>query len=133
MFLVMLVSVVQIQGQTARHTTDNHGQRDHDGATEALALIDIPKQTPSANTRHEDPATDNKEHAVKLTGLPPVTLNPVTLTDKQKTFWDYVFDWGPWVFTFVLAIVGALQAFLLLRTWQAIKQQANIANRTLIA
>jgi len=76
--------------------------------------ISTPPQANPANV----PAPDNTQHSVKLTSLPPVTL-----ADKNKTVWDYLFDWGPWAFGLVLAVAGVLQLKLLSVTWNEIKGQ----------
>jgi hypothetical protein len=80
-----------------------------------------PEQPISADEYGGQQAPDNSEHSVKLTSLPPITL-----ADKNKTIWDYVFDWGPWVFNMLLVIVGGLQIWLLFITWKTITRQADL-------
>jgi hypothetical protein len=63
---------------------------------------------------------DDSEHRVKLTGLPPITL-----TYKPKTAREYLFDWGPWVFSLLLVIIGAVGLCAAYKTLKAIESQAN--------
>ena len=79
-----------------------------------------PTQPPEDAQRAGNPTSDDKEHSVKLTSLPPVTL-----ADKQKTFWELVFDWGPWAFGLFLAIAGGVQLWLLKITWKTIHEQRS--------
>jgi hypothetical protein len=75
--------------------------------------------TPKPDT---PPATiEDKEQKVAVQSLPPIAL-----VRERKTLWDYVFDWGPWVSTFLLAVVCGLEVWLLLRTWRTIERQNAI-------
>jgi hypothetical protein len=83
---------------------------------------------PVASDAHSAQITgEDKEHSIKLTSLPPVTI-----ADKQKTFLDHALDWGPWVSNFLLVIVGGFQVWLLFRTWKTIKRQADIQQASLL-
>jgi hypothetical protein len=96
---------------------NNQGQKANDGSAPSLPLgkpVTAPPQTKPADI----PTADDAEHSIKLTSLPPVTL-----TDKNKTVWDYFFDWGPWAFGFVLAVAGVWQLLLLRVTWKTIQGQ----------
>ena len=42
---------------------------------------------------------------------------------------DYLFQWGPWVFSCLLVVVGGFQAWWLMLTWKAIQKQVA-AQRT---
>lgn len=48
---------------------------------------------------------------------------------SDTTIFGYLFQWGPLVFSFLLVVVGALQAKWLMLTWQAIQKQIT-AQRT---
>ena len=99
---------------------DDKGSSDHESADKTQPLV-VKKERPgAADTNGKQVTPEDKEHSVKLTSLPPVTI-----TDKQKTFWDHVLDWGPWGFNFLLAIASGLQVWLLLRTWREIHRQAD--------
>ncbi len=77
----------------------------------------------SSQGNSHDQNNENKEHSIVIRELPPVTIN--TLKD-----WA---DWGYWGFSLGLLIVGGFQVWLVWKTLGAIKRQADIANRTLIA
>lgn len=85
------------------------------------SLVSKPIDPGTAKSNGEPRASEDREHSVKLSSLPPVTL-----TDKTKTFRDEVLDWGPWIFNFLLVVVGALQIWLLFRTWRTIDRQADL-------
>ncbi|HEV8038010.1 MAG TPA: hypothetical protein VGP62_04035 [Bryobacteraceae bacterium] len=84
--------------------------------------ITIPAHEPkdSGNEGHTVAAQD-KEQSVKLTSIPTVTV-----ADKQKTWIDYLFDWGPWVFSLVLVFVGVVGVILARRTLGTMDRQANL-------
>jgi hypothetical protein len=117
-------------GQTVKPSTqggnkgEDQGQSKQGAPAPASSLTNKPEQ-PSTTKPNGDPITsEDKEHPVKLTGLPPITV-----TSQEKTVWDHILDWGPWVFNFGLVAVGILQIVLLKWTWQAIERQANIMDK----
>jgi hypothetical protein len=59
---------------------------------------------------------DNAQQAIRVTELPSVSVHP------QR---DWA-DWGYWVFSGLLVIVGGLQVWLLLRTLNQVRRQADI-------
>jgi hypothetical protein len=77
-----------------------------------------PSQSP-VNAKHaSEVGAEETKHSVTLTSVPPLTIN-----DKKKSFWDHVYDWGPWFFGLFLAVAGGVQLRLLRVTWKAIQEQ----------
>jgi hypothetical protein len=113
----------QVPAQSSDNT-NHQSQGNQSTRDRSPVLVNTKKQAAKPSGGLEEPADDEKEHSVKLTSLPPVTLN-----EKPKTFRDQVLDWGPWISNFLLVGVGGLQVWLLLRTWQTIERQANIMQR----
>jgi len=130
---VILSAMPPMPGQTVKPAAQsgNKGQNQSQGnqstPAQVLPLVNKPEQPVSADSYSGQVADKDKEHSVKLTSLPPVTL-----TDKHKTFWDHVLDWGPWVFNLLLAFAAGLQVWLLYRTWERIRRQADLMNRQAI-
>jgi hypothetical protein len=124
---VLLTTMCPMPGQAVKDATQGSDKGEAHGEDNQVST---PKSPPLAGKAIQ-PATskpdggpiagDDKEHSVKLTSLPPVTL-----TDKSKTVGDHILDWGPWIFNLGLVIVGALQVVLLIRTRDQIKRQAEI-------
>src|SRR5271170_3205013 len=73
-------------GQTSGNIQQKR-EGNHPASTPTIPVAKPDSAVPSDTDGHKQ-APDNTEHRVTLTSLPPVTL-----TDKQKTFWDHVFDW----------------------------------------
>jgi len=96
---------------------NNQGQNKN-GHSAPSASMGKPPKAPESAKPADVPAGNNDEHSVKLTSLPPVTI-----LDKEKTFWNYFFDWGPWAFGLVLAVAGVWQLILLRVTWKTIQAQ----------
>jgi hypothetical protein len=71
-------------------------------------------------------AAQNQQQKITVVSLPDVSI-----AKQKKGFWDYLFEWGPWIFNLLLVIVGGLQVWLLLRTWKTIGRQADIADAAL--
>lgn len=90
----------------------------------AFPLVAPLKQAPAAQQHGGEVTANDSHNSVELTRIPPVTI-----VKNQKGFWDYVFDWGPWVFSFFLVGVGGWQVWLLFRTLGAIKRQADTMER----
>lgn len=119
------VAVPPIPRQTADNSAGSGGniQNQHEQSNPKSQLMVSPLPEGSARPAKPDAEqehAENKENAVALTSLPPVTI-----ADKRKTFWDYLYDWGPWVFACLLTVVGFLQAGLLYGTLKAIKRQGD--------
>src|ERR1700735_1045935 len=60
------------------------------------------------------------QRSVNLTSLPPISI-----VKEKKTWKDHLYDWGPWVFSLILAVAGGWQLYLLKITWKAIQAQAS--------
>lgn len=103
----------------------SHGQGNQSAPAPSPSLINKSEQPIAAENHTGQVAADEKEHSIKLTSLPPITLS-----DKRKTFWDHVLDWGPWVSNFLFLVVGGFQIWLLIRTWRTIDRQANLQEFT---
>jgi hypothetical protein len=90
-------------------------QKNPESSRQAPFVVEAAQDTLSS--QHDQ---DNAEHSVKLTSLPPVTL-----ADKAKTLWDYVYEWGPWICNLFLVLVGFLQVMLLRQTRREMSRQAR--------
>jgi hypothetical protein len=104
--------------------SENQSQSKQGAATQTLPFVASNKSPITADQHGGQVAAEDEEHSVKLTSLPPITV-----TSQEKTIWDHVLDWGPWVFDFGLVAVGILQVVLLKWTWKAIERQANIMDK----
>jgi hypothetical protein len=78
-------------------------------------------QTKGTDKYDGNVAPKETEYSVKLTGSPVVTI-----ADKNKSVIDYVFDWGPWVFNALLAVVGVIGIVLACRTLRTMGKQAEL-------
>jgi hypothetical protein len=79
---------------------------------------------PSHDANRSEQGTDNSQHSISVSKLPPVTV----VTTKR----DWA-DWGYWVFSGLLVVVGGLQVWLLRRTLGAIQRQADLMERQTVA
>jgi len=128
MLLAVCQAPIPMPGQATR--TTNQGGNEAQEERKAQNTI-TPKpppirednKTPAPTENRAQIAAQNPEYNVKLTGLPPVAI-----ADKNKTVWDHVFDWGPWVFSLLLVVVGAIGVGLAHRTLQTFDRQAEIMN-----
>ena len=72
-------------------------------------------------------ATPQEQKAAVAAGPPvssaPAPAAPTAHATERSGFPDTVYEWGPWVFGFLLVLVGGLQVWLLLRTGRAIQEQ----------
>jgi len=80
------------------------------------APIETKDNRPAENDNRKE-HHENAEHDVGITKLPPVTVNP---TKRDLA------DWGYWVFSLLLVVVGFLQVWLVYRTLGAIRRQADL-------
>ena len=126
-----LVALAPVPGQSVESSAQvagkGQGQGNHAATTPTPSLVEKPKQLGASDPHSGQIVSEDKEHSVKLTSLPPVTI-----TDKPKMFWDHALDWGPWVANFLLVIVGTLQVWLLWKTWQKIGKQAELTGGQLV-
>ncbi len=121
--LLTVTSFYSAAGQTATPpnksggSANSNSQGKNGAPVSPPAVANIPQQP--TDLRHQGEAGGKEaEHSVTLTNVPPLTIN-----EKQKTFLDYVYQWGPWFFGLFLAIAGGVQLRLMRVTWVAIKEQ----------
>jgi hypothetical protein len=129
-FLAIAEAPIPVPRQTAEPAAqgsdkaNNQSQGNQNPSAPASTLVKKPEQAVPPDASQEKPRADDKEHSIKLTSLPPVTI-----ADKHKTFWNHVLDWGPWAFGLITAIAAGFQVWLLFRTWRTIGRQADIMER----
>jgi hypothetical protein len=105
-------------------TSGKNIQKNSDGKDEPAAPsvpVQIPAPTPPTDANRGQITPKDTEYSVKLTGVPVVTI-----ADKNRGFIDYVFDWGPWFFSFILVGVGVVGVIVAHRTRLAIERQATL-------
>jgi hypothetical protein len=113
-----------IPGQTATSAGNGGGSVQSQGEKKKGDSVPTstsinPIQAQAANKHADEVSKENTEEQVKLTSLPPITV-----TDRKKTWLDHFYNWGPWVFTGLLVIVGFLQVKTMIR-------QADLLSGTL--
>ncbi len=120
--LVIMQAPVSMPGRPSATTGNSSGEsgnrspNKHDSSTPTPALVRKPLQPSSPHPDSDSVAADKTEQSVKLSSLPPITFaNPITIADKHKPWWGYVFDWGPWIFALGLVAIGVFQTRLLIR------------------
>jgi hypothetical protein len=96
----------------SQNIKDNSSQK-QESTGQPLPVLN-PNKSPTANRNTYQQSSDDAEHTVGISKLPPVSITRE---------WP---DWGLWVFNFLLVIVGILQVVLLLGTLRAIKHQADL-------
>jgi hypothetical protein len=84
------------------------------GLVQQPSKAPAPASSPQAQTNSGGQHSDDAERTVGISKLPPVSVTR-----------DWA-DWGVWVFSFLLVVVGVLQVWLLWRTLGAMKQQADL-------
>jgi hypothetical protein len=126
LILTVLLAVMQalspIPGKAAdnpagagQDVKDNSSQNQKPTA-EPMAVRN-PNESPSTKRDTGQQSHNDTEHTVGISKLPPVSVTRSWL------------DWGLWVFSGLLVLVGALQIWLLLGTLRAIKRQADNMDR----
>jgi hypothetical protein len=78
------------------------------------------KEAPKHDASGNGQGNENADHSISVSKLPPVTVV------ARKRDWA---DWGYWVFSGLLVVVGGLQIWLLCGTLKAIRRQAAIMLR----
>jgi hypothetical protein len=104
----------------------NDGQRECRSTEQPSSLLKTvitpvgaePSQPHGGDVGSED--KQQQEATVSVRSFPQASV-----PKQRKLLWDYVFDWGPWVFNLGLFIVGGLQVFLLIQTRREIHRQAD--------
>jgi hypothetical protein len=99
--LTVLLAIMQTVPPVPRKTADNPAQ-----TTPAKADSSGAAKADSGEQHPED-----AQHTVGISKLPPVSVTR-----------DWA-DWGIWVFSGLLVVVGFLQVWLLFRTWKTINKQ----------
>jgi hypothetical protein len=121
----VLLTVVQTIPPTPRQATNNSAK-----AAAHVQAKSQTNQTPSENAPSPAKAdgngesqsnssqqhADKTEHTIGISKLPPVSVTK-----------DWA-DWGVWVFSFLLVVVGFLQIWLLWGTLGAIRRQVDATN-----
>ncbi len=79
-----------------------------------FAVMQMPAQAPRKPADNSQQHTEDAQHTVGISKLPPVSVTK-----------DWA-DWGVWVFSGLLVVVGFLQVWLLWGTLRAIRRQADI-------
>ena len=81
-------------------------------------------ESPDNKHSHGEPAPKDKQQAtVDIPSVPRLSVQPV----KDLA------DWGYWVFSGLLVVVGSLQAWLLYRGWQAAQRTAGATQDNAVA
>jgi hypothetical protein len=128
-YVTVLLAVVQASPPVPRQAAN-----DSTGTGSSVKSQTKPKQTaptqpepviktdntPRQNSNGIKQRDEDAEHPISVSKLPPVMVVP------PKRDWA---DWGYWIFSFVLVVVGGLQVGLLWRTLGAIQRQANEMKR----
>jgi len=126
--LAVCLTIVQAAPPIPRKTANNPAGARGDTQSQAKEKnkpADAPlpvdqNQSQAADGNRGNQAGKNADNPVKISELPPVTVLPA------KRNWA---DWGYWVFSFLLVIVGALQVWLLSLQLGTINRQADIADQ----
>jgi hypothetical protein len=123
--LAVLLTVMQTSVPVPRKTADDPAQatanvKSKRAPNQAKPLpppapVKTEANRPAESDSHKE-HPENAEHDVRITKLPTVTVNP---TKRDLA------DWGYWVFSLLLVLVGFLQVWLVYRTLGAIKRQAE--------
>lgn len=82
------------------------------------------KPAPQIQNGTERVRTEDKQQGETLTRI--TAMPQVSVADKRRSVLDYVFDWGPWIFSFALVIIGYFGIRYAKRTLDTIKRQADI-------
>ena len=89
-----------------------------------LIAVSYPAKPPSTQAHGNEEGDSDLKHPIQITQLPAISL-----AETPKTIGDRIFDWGPWVFNFLLVVVGSLQAVYVIKTLIAIERQALLMER----
>jgi hypothetical protein len=122
LILTVLLSVAQANPPIPRQTSNSPASasdnvqkktKDKDTPTSPTPPLINQGQSKTTNGNANQQGSDNAEHSIAVSKLPPVTVLP--------TKRDWV-DWGIWAFSGLLVIVGFLQ-------WRVIKIQASLLRK----
>ena len=124
--LAMVLAVSQATVSIPRHTADSAAQtsahvkgnsQGHQRPPAAPLASGGANQTPPTNGNSGEQTRNDAPHSVEITKFPSVSVSR-----------DWL-DWGVWIFSGLLVIVGGLQAALLWGTLGAIKTQAGLMEK----
>lgn len=102
---------------------DQHQSQGKPKPSDPLSVNRDPKEAIPSDPNSEAIAPENKQQ--QETTVTVRSLPQVSIAKEKKGFWDRIFDWGPWIFNGLLALVGIFQILLLKWTWDQIKRQAD--------
>lgn len=122
-------AIPPLPGQAAGTAGPSSRNVEQDGkgkkATAAPALPLAESAKPIGTDKDSGNVTpNNPEYNVKLSSIPVVTV-----ADKDKTFLDHLFDWGPWIFSLLLVGIGALALKVADRQADLMGKQAELMER----
>ena len=122
----MLLAVMQAQPpiprKTAEHSAgtgqnvESHSER-HEAASAPAVPIHKDDSTPRAEPESSKVGRSDARNPTRIAELPPVSV---------RRDWA---DWGVWIFSGLLVVVGFLQVWLLFGTLGAIKRQADLMEK----
>lgn len=111
LLLAVLLTIVQTSPPSPKQTADNSNpttsnvkndkQNNETPPHDNVTAVKTPANRPSQGNRDQQTET-NPEHSVGISKLPVVSVEP---------------DYGMYAFSGLLVIVGAIQVWLLYRTW----------------
>ncbi len=109
------------QTRAASNSSDRTAKKRQGDQSAAKPPATLPALQPDDSSKKGNGvAPKDTEYSVKLTGSPVVSI-----ADKNKTTWDYIFDWGPWFFNLLLVAVGIVGAILAYRTIGLVDRQTT--------
>lgn len=129
LLLAVLLAIMQTPSPVPRKATDSATGTSGRIQSQANSDKTPPSQSqppvnasaaPSYNANGNEQGADNARHSISVSKLPPVTVV------APRRDWA---DWGYWVFSGLLVVVGGLQVWLLLRTLNAIQRQADLMQK----
>jgi hypothetical protein len=126
LFIILAMQIIppvpgQQTGATSNGSNKAAENRQSDKSATSPSITAPALQPKDSRDKGQGVASEDKEQAIKLTSIPTITLS-----EKKKTWIDYAFDWGPWVFRLILVFVGVLGVFLARRTLRTLDRQADL-------
>lgn len=123
LILAVILAVVQTSPPTPRQAPNNPTGAAHPSQEERSPKNNVatqpvpvtnPSQSPSAQRNEAEHSAENAQNAITVRELPPVSIT------RNRA------DWGYWLFSLGMLIVGTLQAFILGFTIRAINRQTTV-------
>jgi len=125
--LAILIVLLATQISTCHSSGEakQNGKNSYQPPAQSVTVCDpykpVKEQPPACQIPDE-----NADQRVKLTDIPPISI-----VKTPKDWLDHVFDWGPWVFNFLLVIVGGIAGYFAWQTLGAIHRQADLMKEQL--